>query len=66
MLWPAKADMAWHWAQGVPMGPPTKSVAVMEQIRELKKHGLSSYAINKTWHVALTHSSLRIILLSEY
>jgi DNA invertase Pin-like site-specific DNA recombinase len=42
-----KAGMARRRAEGMPMGPPVKSVAVIEQIRELKASGLSNYAISK-------------------
>jgi DNA invertase Pin-like site-specific DNA recombinase len=47
-----KAGMAGRWAGGVLIGPPTKSAAVIEQIRELKKGGLSNYAISKTLRVS--------------
>ncbi|RZJ88171.1 MAG: recombinase family protein [Hymenobacter sp.] len=47
-----KAGMARRRAEGVLIGPPTKSAAVIEQIRELKKRGLSNYAISKTLHVS--------------
>jgi DNA invertase Pin-like site-specific DNA recombinase len=43
-----KAGMARRRAEGVLIGPPTKSEAVIGQIRELKKCGLSNYAISKT------------------
>lgn len=42
-----KAGMARRRAEGVQIGPPAKSAAVIEQIRELKKGGLSNYAISK-------------------
>jgi DNA invertase Pin-like site-specific DNA recombinase len=42
-----KAGMARRRAEGVLIGPPTKSAAVIEQIRELKASGLSNYAISK-------------------
>ncbi len=42
-----KAGMARCRAEGMPMGPPVKSAAVIEQIRELKASGLSNYAISK-------------------
>lgn len=42
-----KAGMARCRAEGVLIGPPTKSAAVIEQIRELKASGLSNYAISK-------------------
>ena len=47
-----KAGMARRRAEGMLIGPPTKSVAVIEQIRELKKGGLSNYAISKTLRVS--------------
>jgi DNA invertase Pin-like site-specific DNA recombinase len=47
-----KAGMARRKAEGVLIGPPTKSAAVIEQIRELKKGGLSNYAISKTLRVS--------------
>jgi DNA invertase Pin-like site-specific DNA recombinase len=47
-----KAGMARRRAEGVLIGPPTKSAAVIEQIRELKKRGLSNYAISKTLRVS--------------
>ena len=47
-----KAGMARRKAEGVLIGPPTKSAAVIEQIRELKKGGLSNYAIGKTLRVS--------------
>jgi len=39
--------MARRRAAGVQMGPPTKSAAVIERIRELKASGPSNYAISK-------------------
>ena len=47
-----KAGMARRRAEGMLIGPPTKSAAVIEQIRELKKGGLSNYAISKTLRVS--------------
>lgn len=47
-----KAGMARRRAEGVLIGPPTKSAAVIGSIRELKKGGLSNYAISKTLHVS--------------
>ena len=47
-----KAGMARRRAEGVLIGPPTKSVAVIDQIRELKKGGLSNYAISKRLRVS--------------
>lgn len=42
-----KAGMARKVAQGVKMGPPTKSQEQIEQIRRLKGGGMSNYAIGK-------------------
>ncbi|OGX92215.1 recombinase family protein [Hymenobacter coccineus] len=42
-----KAGMAPRRAEGVRMGPPAKSAAVIAQLQELKKGGLSNYAISK-------------------
>lgn len=42
-----KAGMARRRAEGVQIGPPAKSALVVEQIRELKRGGLSNYAISK-------------------
>ncbi|RZK29403.1 MAG: recombinase family protein, partial [Hymenobacter sp.] len=42
-----KAGMARRRAEGMQMGPPAKSAAVIEQIHELKGNGLSNYAIAK-------------------
>ena len=42
-----KAGMARRRAKGLPMGPPTKSAAVVAQMRALKAHGLSNYAVSK-------------------
>jgi DNA invertase Pin-like site-specific DNA recombinase len=47
-----KAGMARRRAEGVLIGPPTKSAVVIEQIRELKKRGLSNYAISKTLRIS--------------
>ena len=44
--------MARRRAEGVLIGPPTKSAAVIEQIRELKQRGLSNYAISKALHMS--------------
>ena len=46
------AGMARRRAEGVLIGPPTKSAAVIEKIRELKKSGLSNYAISKKLRVS--------------
>jgi hypothetical protein len=48
----SKAGMARRRAEGVQIGPPTKSATVIDQIRELKKRGLSSYAIGKALRVS--------------
>ncbi len=42
-----KAGMARRRAEGLQMGPPVKSAAVIERIREFKASGLSNYAISK-------------------
>lgn len=42
-----KAGVARRRAEGVQIGPPAKSAAVIAQIRELKATGLSNYAISK-------------------
>ena len=42
-----KAGMARRRAEGLPMGPPAKSAAVVAQIRALKARGLSNYAVSK-------------------
>ena len=47
-----KAGMARRRAEGVLIGPPTKSATVIEQIRELKQQGLSNYAISKSLRVS--------------
>jgi DNA invertase Pin-like site-specific DNA recombinase len=47
-----KAGMARRRAEGVQIGPPTKSATVIDQIRELKKRGLSNYAISKALRVS--------------
>jgi DNA invertase Pin-like site-specific DNA recombinase len=47
-----KAGMARRWAEGVLIGPPTKSAAIIAQIQELKKSGLSNYAISKALRVS--------------
>jgi DNA invertase Pin-like site-specific DNA recombinase len=47
-----KAGMARRRAAGVQIGPPTKSATVIDQIRELKKRGLSNYAISKALRVS--------------
>ncbi len=47
-----KAGMARCRAEGVQMGPLTKSAVVIAQIRELKSSGLSKYAISKQLHLS--------------
>jgi DNA invertase Pin-like site-specific DNA recombinase len=47
-----KAGMARRQAEGIQMGPPTKSVTVIGQIRQLKASGLSNYAISKSLHLS--------------
>jgi DNA invertase Pin-like site-specific DNA recombinase len=47
-----KAGMARRRAEGMHMGPPTKSAEVVEQIRQLKSTGLSNYAISKSLHLS--------------
>ncbi|RZJ56656.1 MAG: recombinase family protein [Hymenobacter sp.] len=47
-----KAGMARRKAEGILIGPPTKSATVIEQIRELKQQGLSNYAISKSLRVS--------------
>lgn len=47
-----KVGMARRRAEGVQIGPPTKSATVIDQIRELKKRGLSNYAIGKALRVS--------------
>ncbi len=42
-----KAGMARRRAEGLPVGPPPKSAAVVAQIRALKARGLSNYAVSK-------------------
>ncbi|MBH8559861.1 recombinase family protein [Hymenobacter negativus] len=42
-----KAGMARKVAQGVKMGPPSKSPEQIEQVRRLKGEGMSNYAIGK-------------------
>jgi DNA invertase Pin-like site-specific DNA recombinase len=47
-----KAGMARRRAEGVQIGPPTKSVTVIDQIRDLKQEGLSNYAISKAMRIS--------------
>jgi DNA invertase Pin-like site-specific DNA recombinase len=47
-----KAGMARRRAEGVRIGPPTKSAAIIDQIRTLKQRGLSNYAISKALHMS--------------
>jgi DNA invertase Pin-like site-specific DNA recombinase len=42
-----KAGMARRRAEGILIGPPTKSAMIIAQICELKATGLSNYAISK-------------------
>lgn len=47
-----KAGMARRRAEGVQIGPPVKSSAVIEQIHGLKGDGLSNYAIAKALQIS--------------
>jgi DNA invertase Pin-like site-specific DNA recombinase len=49
----SKAGMARRRTQGVQIGLPTKNATVINRIRELKKRGLSNYAISKALLVKL-------------
>lgn len=49
-----KAGMARKVAQGVKMGPPTKSSEVIAQVQRLKGGGMSNYAIGKALGVSAT------------
>ncbi len=42
-----KTGMARRRAEGVQIGPPAKSAAIIAQIRELKVNGLSNYVLSK-------------------
>jgi DNA invertase Pin-like site-specific DNA recombinase len=47
-----KAGMARRRTEGAQMGPPAKSAVVIEQIRALKKRGLSNYSISKKLRIS--------------
>ncbi|MGI4742831.1 MAG: recombinase family protein [Janthinobacterium lividum] len=57
-----KAGMARRVAQGVKMGPPTKSEEQVEQIRELKQEGKSNYAIAKALNVSANTVAKYLVL----
>ncbi|RZJ89985.1 MAG: recombinase family protein [Hymenobacter sp.] len=60
-----KAGMARRRAEGVQIGPPTKSTTVIDQIRELKNRGLSNYAISKALQVSASTVAKYLLVEAE-
>jgi DNA invertase Pin-like site-specific DNA recombinase len=60
-----KAGMARRRAEGVQIGPPTKSDTVIDQIRKLKKRGLSNYAISKALQVSASTVAKYLLVEAE-
>jgi DNA invertase Pin-like site-specific DNA recombinase len=56
-----RACMARRRAAGISMGPPMKSVAIIEQIHQLKERGLSNYAISKALCISASTVSKYLI-----
>jgi DNA invertase Pin-like site-specific DNA recombinase len=60
-----KAGMARRRAGGAQIGPPAKSTAIIAQIQELKKHGLSNYAISKALRVSASTVAKYVLVEAE-
>jgi DNA invertase Pin-like site-specific DNA recombinase len=61
----SKAGIARRRTQGVQIGPLTKNATVINRIRELKKRGLSNYAISKDLRVSASIVAKYLLVEAE-